>query len=763
MKRILTAAFPFLVLILCIFLAICRFQPPPEVPAGAPDSVFSSGRAMAHLRAIASQPHNVGTVAHDRVRDYLTGELRKLGLEPVIQRVTSVRNSRVAIIENIIAEKPGLAAAGTILLSAHYDSRFLSPGAGDNGANVAAILESLRALKYGPPLRNNLRVLFTDGEEEALLGSAAFISDTSLSNGIGLVLNFDGRGSSGVSVMFESSRLNEKIIREMNQAIPGAVANAFSSDATKGIPNYTDFLLLMRKASAGLNFTHLGSVQTYHSERDDISRFDERTLQSNGNNMLALLTHFGSGNLDLKGDTDVIYYPLFNGLVIYTLPVAIFLAVLSTLFFIAVIAFGIFRRQMHLGKILLASLIFLARIPVAGLIVFFLWKWLGPLQPGFRMFELEWVYHSGLYLAAFVCISAAVVFVFRDRLNDKLGSLNAAAGSLAVFPLFMWVAVILYPGISYLFTWPLICILTGFLLFLLLRLSPGSRISITIFTLLAVPGIFLFTQLAFLLYAGLTILTAGVMAAVAVVFFATFQVPLNGLTGKRCRMIPVSFLVISVALIMAALSLRSPENRHPLPDTMFYLLDADNGHAHWATWDRSVDEWTGRFLGSDPGRDPFGEFLFFERYGPFRGTPMLCSPAPAALFSGPLAEIVHDTITGAARELDIRIHSKDSACIFLISPEPGITLRELRINGRIVGHNDLDRVHPFPLLYFCHPGESPDLRILTDNAGPLKLRIAEAVFGLPAFPSGPDLQRPANTFPCPGFFDGTIVARTVRF
>ncbi|MFQ5492041.1 MAG: M28 family peptidase, partial [Phycisphaerae bacterium] len=47
----------------------------------------------------------------------------------------------------------------------HYDSQQLAPGAGDDGAGVAAILEAVRAVGEAGDLRNDLYVIITDGEE----------------------------------------------------------------------------------------------------------------------------------------------------------------------------------------------------------------------------------------------------------------------------------------------------------------------------------------------------------------------------------------------------------------------------------------------------------------------------------------------------------------------------------------------------------------------------------------------------------------------
>lgn len=45
----------------------------------------------------------------------------------------------------------------------------------DDGSNVAAILEIARVLKTGAQPRNDIEILFTDGEEQGLLGAQAFV------------------------------------------------------------------------------------------------------------------------------------------------------------------------------------------------------------------------------------------------------------------------------------------------------------------------------------------------------------------------------------------------------------------------------------------------------------------------------------------------------------------------------------------------------------------------------------------------------------
>ena len=65
-----------------------------------------------------------------------------------------------------------------MLVVAHYNSQPHAPGAGDDGAGVAAMLETLRALRVGPPLLHDVIWLFSDGEEAGMLGAQAYAADT---------------------------------------------------------------------------------------------------------------------------------------------------------------------------------------------------------------------------------------------------------------------------------------------------------------------------------------------------------------------------------------------------------------------------------------------------------------------------------------------------------------------------------------------------------------------------------------------------------
>src|SRR4051812_45393550 len=85
--RLLTA----LGLLALAALSIVRVsRPPAPVPATAPDTVFSSERAMRYAAEVAQRPHPMGSADHDRVRDDIVATLAQMGVNAEVQRATAV-------------------------------------------------------------------------------------------------------------------------------------------------------------------------------------------------------------------------------------------------------------------------------------------------------------------------------------------------------------------------------------------------------------------------------------------------------------------------------------------------------------------------------------------------------------------------------------------------------------------------------------------------------------------------------------------------
>ena len=77
----------------------------------------------------------------------------------------------------MIADLPGSSPDEVVLIGAHLDSWDPAQGAQDDGSGVAAVLEAARILKaLNVRPRRTIRFAFFSGEEEACLGSRAYVT-----------------------------------------------------------------------------------------------------------------------------------------------------------------------------------------------------------------------------------------------------------------------------------------------------------------------------------------------------------------------------------------------------------------------------------------------------------------------------------------------------------------------------------------------------------------------------------------------------------
>lgn len=283
-------------------LAVLTTQTPPVVPASAPATAFSAERAMTDVRRIARAPHPVGSAEHAAVQAYLLDRMADLGLQPERQ-VGALSPAAIRRLErrgdvaeglsvvNLVGVSPGRRSdLPAVLLMAHYDSVPGSPGAADDTAGVAGVLEAVRAIKARGPADRDLVVLLTDGEELNLDGARAFFSEHRLRSRIGAVVNLEARGGGGRAMMFETGPGNAETIdlfaRANRSVTGGASGNALAVFVYRLMPNGTDFTVAADRGLAGVNLAFLGRPDQYHSPRSTPEALDQGSVQHMGSQAL---------------------------------------------------------------------------------------------------------------------------------------------------------------------------------------------------------------------------------------------------------------------------------------------------------------------------------------------------------------------------------------------------------------------------------------------------------------------------------------------
>lgn len=326
MARALAAG---LVLCAALWLAsLAAYEPPHATGAATPPGEFSAARAMDVLRDLIGdgRPHPIGSAAAAALRARIVQRLERLGVEPQLHTGALVCSAwgRCGTPVNIVARLPGTdraADADTVLLAAHYDSVPAGPGASDDGASVAAVLEIVRALKAGAPTRHPIVLLIDEGEEAGLLGAQLFVARDPLARYVKAAVNLDARGTSGASLLFETGSDNAWLIGLYAHAGARVLTNSVYYTAYQLTPHATDFSVFRAAGWQGFNFAYIGGVARYHTPLDDLAHADPRSVGQQGAQALAALRALAAAELINHEHGAAAYFDLF-GYQIVRLPLA---------------------------------------------------------------------------------------------------------------------------------------------------------------------------------------------------------------------------------------------------------------------------------------------------------------------------------------------------------------------------------------------------------------------------------------------------------
>lgn len=603
----------WLLMVVLAGLSIWSVRPPPAVPASAPPQEFSAERALVHIRTIAQRPHPMGSSENAIVREYLLKELIALGMNPQVLEGVGARVLRETIvagkIHDIAGRLPGTKRSKAIMLMAHYDSVENGAGAADDGAGVSAILETVRALRNGAALENDLIVLFTDGEEAGLLGAESFTAQSAWMKDVGLVLNFEARGNAGPSLLFETTPGNEKLMRFVQAAADDPVASSMFYSLYKLLPNDTDLTVFRSAQIPGLNFAFGNGLQAYHTSLDTPALLSTASLQHHGAYALSLVRHFGS--MDLArfaapvGDDAVFFTWPTKNLVVYSARWVLRGIGFATAILLAVLYLSSRRTGMKLTKVLGALICLGGSLLLTPLVLAVAWLIISRVLVRHR--PLGDTPGNACLLISLVFVGGGFLWWIYRQLGKYFAVKDLSQAGACFLCLLNWWMAMKLPAGSYFLFWP-------FLLLVLAQcarelMSNSHKRNHLLYLVLCTSGIgiavMFFAQVLYLIYVFLTldypmvIITGGLLGILVMM-----GVPLlNTGTPQGIRHSRFALVILSGAAVflVAGAALSGYTRAHPLQDSVVYFLDADSHSAAWISRDRVPDSWLKQVFGA-PGK-----------------------------------------------------------------------------------------------------------------------------------------------------------------
>ncbi|MBM4207830.1 MAG: M20/M25/M40 family metallo-hydrolase [Gammaproteobacteria bacterium] len=514
--RLTAIATAVLLLILCcaVNFALQSTLPPEPLGDSAPLNQFSAGRAMRTVRHIAAEPHPTGSQANIEVRDYLINELKSLGLTPEVQsalvmqqaKQSILQNRQVGGIHNVLAKLPGKQTGKALLLVAHYDSVPAGSGAADDAASVAAILETLRAIKTQAALHNDVICLFTDGEESGLLGANAFVRQHPWAKDVGLVLNFEYRGNSGAFMMFETSFGNGKLIEGLAAAVPAIQANSLMFEVYNRMPNDTDFTVFKQAGFSGMNFAAIDGFAAYHTELDRPEAINQGTLQHEGDIMLGLVKHFGNQSLDNLKAENRVYFDLPGfGIVHYPQSWITAMLLLPLIIYICICVKSIKTKAMRLRSLMAVAISYPLLIGMLYGINYGVLKGIQLVHTDKPNTFINDLFFIGLMLID-SAVMGSIVLVCRKWLTSQELCLGIAACWLIMNGL-----LCLIPGATFLTFWPILAVLLSYLCISLSNINGRNVNQKWLYAVGALPVLILYAPIIKNLYIALTFTSAAII------------------------------------------------------------------------------------------------------------------------------------------------------------------------------------------------------------------------------------------------------------
>jgi Peptidase family M28 len=376
-----------------------------------------------------------------------------------------------------------------VLITAHYDSAPAAPGAADNGMAVAAMLETMRVLRAGAPLANDVVFLFTDGEESGQTGIAAYVEDHPGADRVAVAFVFEGLPESGGTEMRTTTPGDSWLVGELAEAsLPIFTNSALNTSDRDRIGN--DFAAFAPAGIVAAEFLTEGDVVRYHNAGDNVAAIDPGVVQDHGGTMVALAEHFGT--LDLTAariaDSDLVFFSVpVLGLVAYPVWLAQALAVVAAVVFLGVVGAAWRRRRVSGAHLVWGTLV----IPVLAVaftaLAWAAWQQLLAMNP-----ESEETLHypdferSTTAMAVIGAVAGLAFVAACHWLARRIGVMELAVGTLVWWTLLALLLVIGEPLFSPVALWPLVGGVAAVAVMAWVR-HPWSRVGLL--ALAAIPGL----------------------------------------------------------------------------------------------------------------------------------------------------------------------------------------------------------------------------------------------------------------------------------
>ncbi|KAI0796781.1 hypothetical protein C8Q75DRAFT_742209 [Abortiporus biennis] len=377
------APIPVVVLSVLVYLLVFGFVLVKDQTQGIPKNLrgLDLDRAYDDLHRITARPHPYNSHANEHVHQYLLSRLQSIESKYKHVRVSEDLKSNASFVSgtsaayfegtNILVRIDGTSETSTlkpdgVLLSAHYDSVSVAPGATDDGMGTVTLLQLVEyfARPENRPKRTAV-FLFNNGEEDGLHGSHLFFEHP-WSKLTTTFVNVEGAGAGGRPMLFRGTSLNPIRAFGVN-GIAHPHGNALSQDAfSRGVVKSRTDYEVFEKGITGEN-NGMGGVDIafykhrafYHTPLDSIPGMGKGEAKRS---LWAMMESVHAGGSSLLNDGfaddggspgvffDVLYETMLIFPIRYLLVTNIIVLVIGPIAVLILLGWVVFLSTRHIGS-----------------------------------------------------------------------------------------------------------------------------------------------------------------------------------------------------------------------------------------------------------------------------------------------------------------------------------------------------------------------------------------------------------------------------
>jgi hypothetical protein len=738
------------------FLSFEGLRPPAPKPASVPSSEFSAARAREILNRLVGDgiPHPTGSAQNDVVRGRVLDEFSNAGYLPTVQTGFACdEQGDCGTVQNVLARLEGSDPGPAVLLAAHYDSVPAGPGAFDDGAGSATVLEVARNFKSLPQPRHSVIFLIDDGEEAGLLGARVFVNQHPWAKEVRAVVNVDSRGTSGPSLMFETGDANEWAVRLFAQHAAHPVTSSVFYTAYKQIPNDTDFTVFKAAGYQGLNFANIRDVVRYHTPRDNFGNADPATLQHHGDNALTSVQAFANSDISNPPKSEAVYFDLLGSWTVHW-PATRTVAIASSAAFLLLleIAWLFYKKSLTGPEFLwgfLAWPVSILAVAIFAFLLSFILRKTGAMP-------VPWTAHPNPAQVAFWSLAIALLSFTALRFASRAGFLGLWSATWIWWALLSITLAARIPGLSYVLL-VATCAATIAGLLLILRPKASSLAAILPLAVSAMVGF----PLALLLYQGF----GGRALPLIAVVVGLLLSPLAPLCADVQRARGLSLLALPwfagatmllasfAAIVVPAFSAKAPEHVN-----LQYVQEADSGTSQWVIYPASTHLPEPIRLATNFRAQESGAF-------PWIPDPAFFAAAPHVEVAPPTFTILESSELPAKRRYRALLRSERGASEALVMFPADSRIDSVQAADEPV-QSQTDSIRQSQKGWYCYdfyamPAKGVELSFTLPVGKPVEVYVLDVTYALPLEGMFLLKSRPLTATPF-GEGDCTIASRRVQ-